>query len=220
MSYYFFMDRTQLPVPPAKIQLKINNKNKTLNLINDGEVNMLKTPGLTEVSFEVLLPNSQYPFTNYSMGFQKANYFLNKFNQLKNSVASFQFIVCRMKMRTFDFLFDTNLTVALEDYEVIEDANNGLDVLVQVRLKQYKHYATKVLNIKEDADGTKKATADQKREARKELAKTYQVVANQTLFEICKKQLGDGSRWQEIAKLNNIINPNSIAPGQVIKFVK
>jgi LysM repeat protein len=214
------MNRTQLPVTPAKMQLKINNKNKTLNLINDGEVNILKSPGLSEVSFEVLLPNSQYPFANYFTGFQKADYFLNTFKQLKTSFAPFQFIVCRMGMKTFDFLFDTNLKVALEDYEVIEDADNGLDVLVQVRLKQYKPYATKILNVKEDADGKKKATVDKKREVNKEIAKKYKAVANQTLFEICKKQLGDGSRWKEIAALNNIINPNSIEPGQVIKFVK
>jgi hypothetical protein len=214
------MGTTQLPVPPAKMQLKINNKNKTLNLINDGEVNILKTSGLTEVSFEVLLPNSQYPFANYFTGFQKSDYFLSKFSQLKTTYTPFQFIVCRMGARTLDFLFDTNLKVALEDYEIIEDADNGLDVLTSVRLKQYKPYATKVLNVKTDADGTKKASVDKKREANKELAKKYKVIAGQTLLEICKKQLGDGSKLQEIAKLNNIVNPNSLDPGQVIKFVK
>lgn len=214
------MDKTQLPVPPAKMQLRINNKNKTLNLINDGEVNILKTPGLTEVSFEVLLPNSQYPFATYFTGFRKPEHFLSTFSKLKSTQTPFQFIVCRVVGNLFDFMFDTNLKVALEDYELIEDANNGLDVMASIRLKQYKPYATKVINIKEDADGKKKATVDKKRDAKKELAQKYKAVAKKTLFEICKKQLGDGSRWQEIAALNNIINPNSIDEGQVIKFVK
>lgn len=218
MSYYFFMGKMQLPIPPAKLQLKINNKNKTLNLINDGEVNILKTPGLSEVNFEVLLPNSQYPFANYFTGFQKSDYFLSKFSQLKTTYAPFQFIVCRMGARTLDFLFDTNLKVALEDYEVIEDADNGLDVLTSIRLKQYKPYATKILNVKDNADGTKTASIEEKRESNKEVAKKYKVIAGQTLFEICKKQLGDGSKWQEIAKINNIINPNSLDVGKVIKF--
>lgn len=220
MSYYFFMDKTQLPVPPAKLQLKINNKNKTLNLINDGEVNILKTPGLTEVSFEVLLPNSQYPFASYFTGFQKSDYFLSMFSKFKSTYAPFQFIVCRMGARTLDFLFDTNLKVALEDYEIIEDANNGTDVLTSVRLKQYKPYATKVLNVQTGADGAKTASVEQKRQTSREIPSIYKTIAGQTLLEICKKQLGDGSRWSEIAKLNGIINPNSLSPGQVIKFVK
>lgn len=217
MSYYFFMGKTQLPVAPGKMQLKINNKNKTLNLINDGEVNILKTPGLTEVSFEVLLPNSQYPFANYFTGFKSSEYFLNSFKQLKTTFNSFQFIVCRMSP-SYEFLFDTNLKVALEDYEIIEDADNGLDVLTSIRLKQYKPYATKILNVKDNADGTKTASIEQKRESNKEVAQKYKVIAGQTLFEICKKQLGDGSKWQEIAKINNIVNPNSLDVGQVIKF--
>jgi len=217
MSYYFFMGDTQLPVPPAKMQLRINNKNKTINLINDGEVNILKSAGLSEVSFEVLLPNSKYPFATYFEGFRSADHFLSGFKQLKTSFAPFQFIVCRLSPR-YDFLFDTNLKVALEDYEIIEDANNGLDVLTSVRLKQYKPYATKVLNLKTATDGTKTASIEQKRETSREIPKAYKVVAGQTLFEICKKQLGDGSRWQEVAKLNSITNPNILVSGQVIKF--
>lgn len=219
MSYYFFMGNTQLPVAPAKLQVKISNKNKTLDLINNGEVNILKTPGLTEVSFEVLLPNLQYPFANYFEGFKKADYYLSSFEKLKKSLKPFQFIVCRMTPR-YEFLFDTNLKVTLEDYEIIEDADNGFDVVASIRLKQYKPYATKVLNVKSDKDGVKTASVDQKRETNKEIAQKYKAIAGQTLFEICKKQLGDGSRWQEIAKLNNIINPNLLDLGQVIKFVK
>lgn len=217
MSYYFFMGQTQLPVPPGKLQLKVNNKNKTITLINDGEVNILKTPGLTEVSFEVLLPNSRYPFATYFEGFREPDYFLNGFKQLKTSFNPFQFIVCRMSPR-YEFLFDTNLKVGLEDYDIIEDAGNGLDLLVSVRLKQFKPHATKVLNVKTAEDGTKTASIEQKRETSREIPQVYKAMAGQTLFEICKKQLGDGSRWKEIANLNGIANPNILVSGQVIKF--
>lgn len=219
MSYYFFMGETHLPVSPAKMQLKINNKNKTINLINDGEVNILKTPGLTEVSFEVLLPNFRYPFASYFSGYQRPKEFLDRFKQLKYTLIPFQFIVCRMSPR-YEFLFDTNLKVSLEEYEVIEDAKNGFDVMVSIKLKQYRTYATKVVNVKENEAGTKTATIQETRETSREIPKVYQATADQTLFEICKKQLGDGSRWQEIALLNGIANPNILETGQVIKLVK
>lgn len=219
MSYYFFMNKTQLPVPPSKMQLKINNKNKTINTINNGEVNILKTPGLTEVSFELLLPNSKYPFSSYFDGFQKAEYYLNTFKQLKTTNASFQFIVCRLSPH-YEFLFDTNLTVSLENYEIIEDADNGLDVLTSIRLKQYKPHATKILNVKENADGNKVASIEKKRQTDREMSRIHKVIAGQTLLEICRKHLGDSSRLLEIAKMNNISNPNVLTPGQVIKLVK
>lgn len=50
MSYYFFLGNTMLPVPPPRMNTKINGKNKTINLINEGEVNLIKMPGLTEIS--------------------------------------------------------------------------------------------------------------------------------------------------------------------------
>ena len=220
MSYYFFMGKVQLPVPPAKLQLKISNKNKTLDLINQGEINIAKIPGLTEVSFEVLLPNVKYPFASYFEGFRGADYFLEHFEKLKTSVDPFQFIVCRMTPR-YEFLFSTNLTVTLEEYEITEEAGNGFDVQVPIRLKQYRPYATKVLKVQTNEDGTKDATIEQQRPGGKEIPKAYQSRdGNQTLFEICKKQLGDGSKWQEIAKLNNILHPNRLTPGQVIQLVK
>ena len=61
MAYYFYLGKTLLPVAPQKLQLKIKGANKTYTLINDGEINVLKTPGLTDIEFDALLPNVKYP---------------------------------------------------------------------------------------------------------------------------------------------------------------
>ena len=42
--YYFYLDKLLLPVAPEKLELKIKNQNKTMNLINEGEINQIKTP--------------------------------------------------------------------------------------------------------------------------------------------------------------------------------
>lgn len=42
--YDVYLDKILLPVTPSNIDMKIKNANKTINLINDGEVNIIKTP--------------------------------------------------------------------------------------------------------------------------------------------------------------------------------
>lgn len=63
--YYFFLGAMQLPVPPAKMSVKISGKNRTVSLINEGEVNIIKDPGLTEITFDARFPNNRYPWANY-----------------------------------------------------------------------------------------------------------------------------------------------------------
>ena len=64
MAYHFYMGKMLCPIAPSKLQIKIGNKNKTMTLINEGEVNILKQVGLTEISFDMLLPNVSYPFAD------------------------------------------------------------------------------------------------------------------------------------------------------------
>ncbi|MGE7115094.1 LysM peptidoglycan-binding domain-containing protein, partial [Lysinibacillus sp. NPDC047702] len=198
-------------------------------LMNDGEVNVIKKPGLTDIEFEVLLPNVKYPFAVYTNGFQPATFYLEKLEKLKIDDKPFQFIVNRM-MPNGNLLFDTNMTVTIEDYEIMESAENGFDVTVRISLKQYKAYGNKRIVTKpatassntsstSNAATTQKAVVEQKRPTTgKETPKTHTVVSGDTLWAIAKKYLGDGSKYTELAKLNKISNPNVIKVGQVIKL--
>jgi nucleoid-associated protein YgaU len=47
---------------------------------------------------------------------------------------------------------------------------------------------------------------------------TYKVVKGDYLSKIAKVKLGSGSKWTEIAKLNNIKNPNVLLVGQELKI--
>ena len=59
--YHVYLDGMELPVTPSKITAKIKNQNETVNLINEGEVNILKQPGLTSFSFDFAHENSRLP---------------------------------------------------------------------------------------------------------------------------------------------------------------
>lgn len=225
--YNFFVDGVQFPVAPAELSTKINGRNETIVLMNEGEVNVIKKTGLTDIEFEVLLPNVKYPFSVYPNGFQPATFYLEKLEKLKVGTKPFQFIINRM-MPNGNLLFDTNMTVSIEEYEILESAENGFDVNVRIKLKQYKAYGNKKINLKtatkagnstSTAKTATKATVEQKRPTTgKTTPKTHTVKAGETLWAIAKKYLGDGSKYTELAKINNISNPNVIKAGQVIKL--
>lgn len=217
--YYFYLDKVLLPVAPEKLQLKINNNNKTLTLINNGEINILKDAKLTDISFEILLPNSKYPFAMYKDGFKKPTYYLDKLEKLKISKKPFQFIVSR-KMPTNAVLFDTNMQVSLEDYKITEEAKQGFDIKVSVNLKQYKQYSTKTMKITiKQARPKPVATPVVTRPAPSApTTRTYTVVRGDCLWNIAKKYYGNGSQYTKIYNANRdkIKNPNLIYPGQVL----
>lgn len=219
--YYIYLGKGMLlPIAPESLKMKINNKNKTMTLINEGEINLLKNPGLTEISFEVMLPqNQQYPFATYINGFKTASYFLEKIEQLKAKLEPFQFIVSRM---TPDGkrLFSTDIKVTLEDYTINEKAKNGLDVYVSINLKQYREYSTKMVEITiKQARPKPVATPVVTRPATTApTTRTYTVVRGDCLWNIAKKYYGNGSKYTTIlnANRNQIRNANLIYPGQVL----
>ena len=63
--YYFYMGSVLLPIAPEKFTLKIGNANKTMTLINEGEINFIREAKLTELEFDVLIPAVQYSFANH-----------------------------------------------------------------------------------------------------------------------------------------------------------
>ena len=225
MAYKFYIDKVLLPVPPSKMTTKISNKNKTVTLINDGEVSILKSQGLTEISFDLLLPNVEYPFADYKSGkFKNAKYFLDKFEKLKSNKTAFQFIVSRELPKGKD-LFSTNITVSLEDYSIIEDAKEGFDVTASIKLKQYKLFSTKVVQLQTTIAASSSsgvifipAKEEIPPKVNTSTIPPYTVKSGDCLWNICKRYLGDGSKYWSIAELNNIKNPHLIYAGQVIRF--
>lgn len=203
MAYNFYLKSVLLPVTPSKLDIKINNNNKTYDLINEGEVNVIKKAGLTDIDFDVLLPSTKYPFATYDGLFKKPDYYLNFLERLKKSNAPFQFIVTRT-LPNGKVLFNTNIKVSLEDYKIKEDAGEGMDVIVSISLKQYKSYGTKKVKIKK-----KKAKKSKSRFFIIKAIGIYVVKKSDTLKTISKKVYGKSSEWKRIYNANKKKMPNS-----------
>ncbi|MCQ2581862.1 MAG: hydrolase [Alphaproteobacteria bacterium] len=232
MAYYFYFDKMLLPIPPEKMNIKVGGKNKTMSLINGQEINILKSQSLKEISFQFMIPHTKYPFATYSAGSLSANYYIERLKKLKKEKKTFQFIVVRMMPKGMP-MFYTNITCSLEDFELIDDANNGLDQMVSVSLKEWVKYGTVIANIEKDADGNEKIVSkSNQRASSKEIPKTITVgtpisigginptfeIGQGSLWDEIKLATGSDLDFQSILDKNGIINPNTVPVGTVISL--
>jgi LysM repeat protein len=212
--YEVYLGKMLCPIAPSKIDIKIKSQNKTINLMNYSEVTILKSPGLTEISFDLLLPNVKYPFATYKSGFVNAKVFLDEFERLKVEEETFYFKVIR-KFPNGKMLFDTDIKVSLEDYTIKEDAKQGFDIVVSIKLKQFRYYGTKEYKVVNNQASVQK-TRPTENSPKPTKNKSYTVVKGDCLWNIAKKFYWDGSKYQIISDANKISNPNLIYPGQIL----
>lgn len=225
MAYKLYMNKILYPIAPAKIQTKITNKNKTITLANQTDINILKSPGLREYTFELLLPNSEYPFAIYKDGFKNADYYLRKIKNLKENKKPFKFKVLRGKKYIKKKKENPNykyisVNCSLEDYTIIDDATNGLDVKVNITLKQYISYGIKIVKIKQQKIKEKDDKKEEEKEPSKQEKKPiiinrdtstapttnnrkYTVKKGDCLWAIAKIYYGDGSKYGKIYSANS-----------------
>lgn len=221
MAYMFYLKKCLLPVTPDKLTIKINGNNKTVNLIDEGEINILKKAGLTDIEFTCMIPNVKYPFGVYKFGFVDASYFLSYFKILKVSKLPFQFIVTR-SFPNGKGIFNTNMKVSLENYTIEESADEGFDCMVKVKLKQWRNYGTKTVKVSVQQEKTT-AAPEAPRAAESAPAptsnQTYTVKKGDCLWAIARKFYGSGAKYTTIYNANKGViggNPNLIYPGQVL----
>ena len=129
-----------MPVAPEKITYKIKNNNKAIDLMNGGALNVLRQPGLTEISFTLLIPACKYPFS-HPEGFKEQDYFLALFKELKMGLKPFNFNIHRVISNKTE-LAEISMMVSLESYTITEKAEDIGGVEVEINLKEYDEHLT------------------------------------------------------------------------------
>ena len=213
-DFYFKYNTAVLtfPITPGELKIKVGSKNKVVTLIDEGDINVLKSPALTEIEFEARFPMRQYPFARAYSPFSS---YWEVFKDLKENKRPFQFIVARNN-RNLSSNWDTNLLVALEQMDLEENSNNGNDVIISFKLKQYKEYGVKILPNSTETPTT--STSEKTRETKgtspsEQLDKVadttedtslneYVIKSGDCLWSIAKAMYGNGTKWTLIYEKN------------------
>lgn len=192
------------PLGPSSISKKENNRNTTISLINEKEINRRMPSGLRDYTIDFIIPGNKYPFAYYPGGrFVDSAVYINYLRDLKKEKKIIRVIITRKQgknKRKYHFVS----TCTIEDFTDAEMAENGLDREVTLNIKAYRHYGTKKVKIKRTPSGKSKKTTKKSRKPSTKTGKstTYTVKKGDTLRGIAKKRLGSYSRWREIYKLN------------------
>ncbi|WP_315117783.1 LysM peptidoglycan-binding domain-containing protein [uncultured Clostridium sp.] len=201
-----------LPVLPEKIEFSESGDNKTFDIINLGEISSINKPKLTQISFESYFPKNIGPYVSSEQLFSP-NVYISKMREWREKKQKIRFIFTGSPL-------DINDLFTIENLKLTEKGGEVGDIYYSIELKVYRPYSAKKVVIDNKQNNTNKATAKSKpsRPVEKPKQKIHTVVSEDTLWHIAKRYLGDGARYPEIAKLNNIKNPDLIYPGQVFKI--
>ena len=234
-----------LPITPSSLKMKIPSKNETVDLISNGEINIVKGPGLVEIEFDARYPMRNYPFARWT----EDTFFTqwNRFKSIKEKKETVEFIVTRptkaLKYHNgYKPGWQTKLTVTIEDLNILEDADEGDDVIISFKLKQYKNYGVVKLKstpsegeeVDPDDDSTSTSTEDRPSDNGTDEDQTHKVVYGDTLWGIAQKYYGNGSKYMTIYNANKQIieddakkwgfasssNGNILHPGITLKIPK
>ncbi len=215
-GYHFFVGNLEMPYAPSKLKVIIGSNNKTVDLINGSEINILKNPKLTEIEFDVELPRGrQYPFANT---LTSSKTYTDYFEQLMVKKTPVKLVITRPNPSirtgiggTIKDFESTVLTVSLEGYTLEEDAENAYDVKVSLKFKQYVSYGIKKTvittttkpNTNTNNGGNKVTVSTPPRPVVSN--KSYIVKSGDCLWNIARQFYGDSTKWTTIYNANKSI---------------
>ena len=202
----------ELPLPPEVMTTRLCGKNTTVDLVNSGEISVLKDIGLRNISFRVLLPKDENVGIS-AAEFHEPLFFLSLFRNIMADKRPFRLIILR-ELPEGRSIFNGDIMLSIESYTVVENGGEEGDFYVDLNLKEFR---TLSLTVAETAASESAHAGNAVREVR-DSPKTYSVVSGDCLYDIAKKQLGDGELYRQIAEKNGIDYPYTIYPGQILKL--
>ncbi len=204
LSFNNLQEVIELPVLPEKLTIRQSGSNKTYDLLNTGQINVIKGMGLPELELEGYFPLHDTHVTA-AMLFEPM-YYVEK---ILNWAGTLRPVRLTMTGTT-----ELSWPVSIESFAYSEAGGAVGEVSYQLSLKKYVFYGPAKVTIVNGTVTTAAARADEQT-----VPAEITVRQNEDTFWIlAKKYLSDGSKAAWLADLNGLTVDTVLFPGQVIKL--
>lgn len=185
----------ELSVNPPELTVTQDNKDKTIDLLNVGEINVPGMRGLIKISLSTFLPDSDSPFYTGNTP-EKV---IQAVKKAKNGKKTIRIIISGSDVNT---LF--TVSSMSETYK-----EGQADVYISWSFVEMRD-----LNTGQVASFVKRYTDTGlcTRSTKRSIPKVVTVQAGDTLWNIARRYYDDGSRWKDIAAANDMYKDNPV-PG-------
>ncbi len=209
-------DYMTFPMLPEAITVECGTRFQSYDIMNIGEIKQPLGEELTRFSWKCKIPGKKRQIKNEWGLFLNPYIIVEKdphamevwFSYLRNSNIKCKLLITETPV---------NHNVYLENYTMTYSGGYGdYDCEISfIHAKDLKVYT------EEKVSGSTKASVSQENaRPSKTSGDTYTVKKGDTLWDIAQRSLGKGSRYNEIASLNNISNPSIISVGQKLILPK
>ncbi len=147
-AHDFYINNFKLPITPSSIKVDYKGKNKTIDLLNGDEYNVLKKPSLTSYRFDFFLPRDYAPIVGtYIEPFTV----VDGIEKLMKEKKIIPFIIIRYDRGLKNSIIKK---ATVEDFSYEESSDKAPGLMASITLKVYIPLKTKVLSAKSDGDKT------------------------------------------------------------------
>lgn len=185
----------ELSVNPPEISVIQDNKDKTIDLLNVGEINVPGMRGLIKISLSTFLPDSNSPFyTGYP-----PEQILQAVKKSKNGQKSLRIIISGSDVNTLFTVSSMN--------EIYKEGQGDIYIA-------WSFVELRDLNIGQVASFVRRYTDTGlcTRNTKRSVPKVITVQSSDTLWNLARRYYDDGSRWKDIAMANDMYE-DALVPG-------
>ena len=185
----------ELSVNPPEISVTQDNKDKTIDLLNVGEINVPGMRGLIKVSLATFLPDSNSPFYTGVAPEQ----IVQAVKKAKNGQKAIRIIISGSDVNT-----QFNVSSMSEIYKEGQGDIYISWAFVELRDLNTGQVASFVRRYTDTGLCTRRTT--------RSVPKAITVQNGDTLWNLARRYYDDGSRWKDIAMANDMYEDN-LLPG-------
>lgn len=122
----------QLPVNPEKVDVKYDGNNSTTEIIQLGEINLLKDRKLAEISFESFFPqNDWFPAVRTKGQFKTPDFYKKFFEGIQKDKKPCRLIITGLNI---------TMKVSVENFSYYHQGGDHEDAYYSIDFKEYRDY--------------------------------------------------------------------------------